>query len=64
MELLNLDRINEYAPYKLELEGDIYLFETDYNIQYAVWFEQDPVTTDTPAYWFNLTNRSQKAPQE
>ena len=61
MKQLDLDRINEYAPYKLEQEGDIYLFETDFGIQYAVWFEQDPVSTTTPAYWFNLTNHSQKA---
>lgn len=61
MKLLDIERINEYSPYKLERENDVYLFETDYNIQYAVWFEQDPVSSSIPAFWFNLTNRSQKA---
>ena len=61
MKPLDINRINQYSPYKLEQVGDMYLFETDFNIQYAVWFEQDPISTAMPAFWFNLTNRSQKA---
>lgn len=36
MNSLNLFRINQFSPYKVELVDDEYLFETDHNIQYAV----------------------------
>lgn len=61
MKQLNTNLINRYAPYKVEFDKDAYIFETDYDIQYAVWFERDPVSESMPAYWFNLTNRSLKA---
>ena len=61
MKPLDLEFINRLAPYKVEFKSGEYVFETDYDIRYSVWFEQDPVTEATPAYWFNLTNRSQKA---
>lgn len=61
MKTLDLELINRLAPYKVEYKSGEYVFETDYDIRYSVWFEQDPVSTEVPAYWFNLTNRSQKA---
>lgn len=61
MKPLDLKLINRLAPYKVEFKSGEYVFETDYDIRYSVWFERDPVTEATPAYWFNLTNRSQKA---
>ena len=61
MTSLELKRINRLAPYKVEYKQGEYVFETDHDIRYSVWFEQDPVSTSIPAYWFNLTNRSQKS---
>lgn len=61
MKPFNLRRINTFAPYKVSMVKGEYVFETDYEIRYSVWFEKDPVSESIPAYWFNLTNRSQKA---
>ena len=36
MRPLDTGRINEYAPYKVELVNGQYIFETDYGIQYGV----------------------------
>ena len=61
MKLFNIDRINDLSPYHVELNGDKLLFKTDYDIQYSVWFEEQPIPgIDTMAYWLNLTNYSQK----
>ena len=61
MNPLDLERINAYAPYKVELEDGEYLFETDHAIQYAVSFDEESMPEGLAAFWFNLTNRSQKA---
>lgn len=58
---LDLTRVNELAPYKLELVHGQYLFETDFGIQYSVSFEPEPLENGLSAYWFNLSNRSGKA---
>ena len=58
MNQLDLERINEYAPYKIELESGQYIFETDHNILYGVSFDEDPTPIALKAYWFNLTNHS------
>ena len=61
MNPFELSRINSTSPYKVELRGEEYVFETDYDIRYAVWFEEQPLPDiDVMAYWLNLTNRSQK----
>jgi len=64
MKPLDLKLVNRLAPYKVEYKRGEYVFETDHDIRYSIWFEQDPVSTTMPAYWFNLTNRSQKAGQQ
>lgn len=61
MNNLDTERINEYAPYKVEMEGGQYIFETDHNILYGVSFDEDMMPGSLKAYWFNLTNHSQKA---
>jgi len=61
MVKLNLERINEFAPYKVEFESGQYLFETDNNILYSISFDEDSMPQGLKAYWFNLTNHSQKA---
>ena len=61
MNQLDLERINEYAPYKIEIESGQYIFETDHNILYGVSFDEDPTPIALKAYWFNLTNHSLKA---
>ena len=59
MNELNLLRINQFSPYKVELINNEYLFETDHDIQYAVDFK-DESSFKQPAYWFGLSNRSGK----
>ena len=61
MNNLDTERINEYAPYKVEMESGQYIFETDHNILYGVSFDEDMMPGSLKAYWFNLTNHSQKA---
>ncbi len=61
MNQLSIERINEYAPYKVEAEDGQYIFETDNYILYGVSFDEDPMPGSLKAYWFNLTNHSLKA---
>ena len=56
MNQLSIERINEYAPYKVEVEDGQYIFETDHDILYGVSFDEDPMPGSLKAYWFNLTN--------
>ena len=35
MNQLSIERINEYAPYKVEVEDGQYIFETDHDILYG-----------------------------
>ena len=60
MKALDLRRINALSPYKIELVRGQYLFETDFDIQYAISFDFEPMPGGMDAYWFNLSNRSQK----
>ena len=50
---LNIERINEYSPYKVEMEAGQYIFETDHNILYGVSFDEDTMPGSLKAYWFN-----------
>ena len=43
MNQLSIERINEYAPYKVEVEDGQYIFETDNYILYGVSFDEDPM---------------------
>lgn len=38
---LDIERINEYAPYKVEAEAGQYIFETDHGILYGVSFDEE-----------------------
>ena len=40
MNQLSIERINEYAPYKVEAEDGQYIFETDNDILYGVFNKQ------------------------
>ena len=40
MNKLDIERINEYAPYKVEVEAGQYIFETDHDILYGVSFDE------------------------
>lgn len=53
MNQLSIERINEYAPYKVEDEDGQYIFETDYGILYGVSFDEDSMPGSLKAYWFN-----------
>lgn len=59
MKDLNLTRLNTSSPYSFWRDGEIYYLKTDFDIVYAVSFDQETVRGyDT--YWFNLANTSDK----
>ena len=59
MDALDIKRINDLAPYKVELIGQEYIFESYFGLQYAVSFDPETMFEDMwPAYWLNLSNRS------
>lgn len=62
MKELNTDRIGRRpSVYKVWLDKEEYIFETDADIVYAVNFQPYEVFPGVPAYWFGVTNRSGKA---
>jgi hypothetical protein len=56
MNRLNIDNINDHAPYNVayDEEGAI-IFLTDFGVEYSVTFDDDANPYYT-AYWFNLSN--------
>lgn len=61
MNPIDLSLLNLLSPYTVVLYGDEYSFRTDNDIEYAVEFRYEPGFGGLPAYWFDLSNRSQKA---
>ena len=61
MKALELNILNRLAPYEVELRDGEYYFHTDFDIVYSAEFKYEPAFGGTPAYWFDLTNRSCKA---
>lgn len=61
MNLLNINSISRFAPYKVWTEDGEYRFETDHGILYAVEFKEEEHFGGLPAYWFGLFNRSHRA---
>jgi hypothetical protein len=61
MKALELNILNRLAPYEVELRDGEYYFHTDFDIVYSAEFKYEPAFGGTPAYWFDLTNRSGKA---
>lgn len=61
MNPIDLSLLNLLSPYTVVFYGDEYAFRTDYGIEYAVEFSYEPSFGSLPAYWFNLSNRNQKA---
>ena len=57
---LNLVRINLVAPYYVEEENGILSFNTDYDIDYGVTFEEDSSMMQYQTYIFGINNRSHK----
>ena len=61
MNSLNIDNINDLAPYNVACEGDgAIVFVTDYGVEYSVTFDDDANPYYT-AYWFNLSNMNNVA---
>ena len=54
MNQLSIERINEYAPYKVEAEDGQYIFETDNDILYGVSFDEDPMPGTLKAYNYSF----------
>ena len=61
MNNLDTARLQLASPYTIVQEGDEYLFRTDNDILYAVSFQDYDAIPGLTAYWFDLSNRSQKA---
>ena len=62
MNRLDIESINDRAPYDVHSEDKQYVFVTDTGIEYHVDFELDSNPYFT-AYWFNLANpQHQKSP--
>ena len=61
MNPLDQEFLSRLAPYTVVLIGDEYCFRTDYAVDYAVAFNPEPSFGGLPAYWFDLSNRNQKA---
>ena len=61
MNLLDLDQLFYTCPYPVKYDGDEYTFRTDHDIVYAVDFKEELSFAPIPAYWFDLTNRSDMA---
>lgn len=56
MNRLNIETINSHSPYDVCYDKDgAILFNTDYNVEYSVTFDDDP-NPYYVAYWFNLSN--------
>lgn len=60
MNPINLSILNRLSPYSVELCNQDYIFRTDYDIEYAVNFNYESAFGGLAAYWFDLSNRSQK----
>ena len=58
MNILDVNIINQLAPYGVRLEEGQYRFHTDYDIAYIVDFEREDLFDEVPAYWFGIVNRS------
>ena len=61
MKKLDINNISRYSPYRVWMDGDEYLFESEHGILYAVNFEPEEMFGGITAYWFGLFNRSHKA---
>lgn len=56
MNRLNVDSINDRAPYFVAYDEDgAIVFFTDYGVEYSITFDDDANPYYT-AYWFNLSN--------
>lgn len=60
MKALDVNVINQSAPYGVRIEDGSYRFHTDYDIAYIVEFEQEDVFENASAYWFGVVNRSHR----
>ena len=61
MNALDTQHLFCNSPYPVTLDGEEYIFKTDYGIVYAASFKQEFFFDPIPAYWFDLMNRSGKA---
>lgn len=58
MKVLDVNIINQSAPYGVRLEDGKYRFHSDYDIAYVVEFDPDDIFETVHAYWFGVINRS------
>lgn len=65
MKSLNLNVINSLSPYTVWSQDDRYYFRTDFDIVYLVSFDAEEAFLVDKAYWFNLSNTSnRKSPRD
>ena len=60
MNTLNIQKLFLECPYPVRQDGNELTFRTDNDIVYAVDFKEESFFDPIPAYWFDLTNRSNR----
>lgn len=60
MNPIDLAILNRLSPYAVACYNDEYHFRTDSGVEYAVDFKYESAFGGIPAYWFDLSNRSQR----
>lgn len=60
MQPLNLERINHVAPYSVWSKEMLYFFDTDYNVQLRIEFDDEDNALSSESYWFNIVNLNDK----
>lgn len=60
MNPIDLKIVNVYSPYAVWFDDDVYYFKTDFDILYAVSFDEEGIFVEDAAYWFNLSNMTHK----
>jgi len=60
MNPIDLALLNRLSPYVVTCYDAEYHFHTDYGVEYAVDFKYESAFGGIPAYWLDLSNRSQR----
>ena len=57
---LDLNAINSLSSYTVWKQNERYYFRTDFDIVYTISFDEEAAFVEDKAYWFNLSNTSNK----
>lgn len=60
MQPLNIERINNVAPYTVWVKNSFFFFDTDFGVKLRVNFVEDEDSLSTISYWLNIVNLNDK----